>query len=90
MKARLVIRIGRRRRRAASIAGVIGALAAALGLLGELDDQDRVLGGQAHRRQQPDLEIHVVLQPARPDRQSGSKQPSGMTSMTEIGIDQLS
>ena len=38
-------------------------------LLGELDHQDRVLRGEAHRRQQADLQEHVVLEPAQGHRE---------------------
>ena len=34
-------------------------------LLGELDDQDRVLRGQADEHDEADLAVHVVLQPAQ-------------------------
>ena len=45
-----------------------------LGLLGELDHQDRVLRREAHRRQQADLEIDVVLQPAQRHREDRADQ----------------
>jgi len=38
--------------------------AAAFQIARELDDQDAVLGRQADRGQQADLEIHIVLQAA--------------------------
>ena len=40
-------------------------------LLGEFDDQDRVLGGEADQHDQPDLAVDVVgksAQPLRPER----------------------
>ena len=57
--APVVIRIGRRR----SVAGVDHRVAAWRALLaqlvGELDDQDAVLGDQADQRDQPDLAVDV-------------------------------
>ena len=49
--------------------GVDHAGAAFLGALGELDHQYGVLGGEAHRGEQPDLEEDVVVQPAQGDRE---------------------
>jgi hypothetical protein len=46
MKAKLVIRIGRRRRRQASIAASTMPCALFLQIAGELDDQDGVLASQ--------------------------------------------
>ena len=51
------------------------ALALLLGALGELDHQDRVLRGQAHRREQADLQIHVVLQAAQRHREDRADEP---------------
>jgi hypothetical protein len=53
MKAIEVITMGRKRMRAASSGRVDGALALRLQVLGELDDQDRVLGRQADDGDQP-------------------------------------
>ena len=41
-------------------------------VLGELDDQDGVLGHQTHQHHQSDLEIDVVLQSAGPVAQVGA------------------
>jgi hypothetical protein len=81
MKANDVIRIGRRRMRAASTAAsTIGSPRAQL--LRELHDQDGVLAGEADQHHQADLAVDVVLQaraatarPARPGRPSAP--PSG-------------
>ena len=63
MKASEVIRMGRSRRRAASIAASQRVHAPRLlAIHRELHDQDGVLGGQADGGQQADLEIDVVEQ----------------------------
>ncbi|RMW18816.1 hypothetical protein ALO98_200100 [Pseudomonas syringae pv. tagetis] len=41
-----------------------------LKVLGKLDDQNRVLGRQAHGGQQPDLKVNVIAQTAEPRRQN--------------------
>ena len=74
MKAKLVIRIGRSRIRAASIAASITRCALAFGALGELDHQDRILRRQAHGRDQADLQIDVVLKPAQRHEQDRADQ----------------
>ena len=61
-KAKLVIRIGRSRSLAASIAESNACRADAHPVLGEFDDQDRILAGKADRRDQADLEIDVVVE----------------------------
>ena len=66
------------------------ARAFTLGALGKLDHQDRVLGRQSHGRDQPDLQVNVVLQPAQRDARIEPTRPIGMTSRTATGIDQLS
>jgi hypothetical protein len=65
MKASEVIRIGRKRRCAASSTASTGPCPA-VQVLRELDDQHRVLRRQADDRDQADLEVDVVLQPAQP------------------------
>ena len=57
--APVVIRIGRRRRLAASITASSVSHALLAQLVGELDDQDAVLGDQADQRDQPDLAVDV-------------------------------
>ena len=42
--------------------------------LGELDDQDRVLGGQADEHDEADLRIDVDLQAAQPQRRQRAEQ----------------
>ena len=74
MKAKLVIRIGRKPDPRRFERRVDHALALPFGALGELDHQDRVLGGKAHRREQADLEIDVVLQPAQRHREDRADQ----------------
>ncbi len=91
MKASDVIRIGRSLSLAPSTGGVTDGFPALLRVDGEFDDQDRVLGGEAHRGQKADLEVDVVVEPANRGREDRAPPiPSGMTSMTESGIDQLS
>jgi hypothetical protein len=58
-------------------------------LLGELDDQDRVLRRQADGREQPDLEVDVVGRwPTGRDHRA--EHAERHASMTATGIDQLS
>ena len=62
MKAKEVIRIGRRRRRAACNTADDRVMALlVLQMLGELDDQDRVLAGEADEHDEADLREHVVV-----------------------------
>ena len=65
MKANEVIRIGRSRMRPASTRGLEDRQAALAQLLGELDDQDRVLGREADQHHEPDLAEHVVGEAAQ-------------------------
>ncbi len=46
-----------------------------LASLGELDHQDRVLGREAHRREQADLQVDVVLEAPQRDREHRPDQP---------------
>ena len=50
-------------------------LALLIELLGELDDQDGVLGREADCGQQPHLEVDVILQAAQHGRQHGAQDP---------------
>ena len=62
MKAKAVIRIGRRRRRQASTAASTGSCAVApFELMGELDDQDRVLGREADRARSRPIWVRMLL-----------------------------
>ena len=74
MKAKAVIRIGRSRRRAASIAASTMLETFLAPPLGELDDQDRVLGGEADQHDEADLRIDVDLHAAQPQRQQRAEQ----------------
>ena len=81
MKANEVIRIGRSRsRHASSVASRRGTPASWL-LLGELDDQDRVLAGQADQHHEADLreDAHVHAGQIRRRRASraGTSAPPG-------------
>ncbi len=61
MKANDVIRIGRSRKRQASTVASNDGSALVLELLGELDDQDGVLGRQADEHDKADLREDVVV-----------------------------
>ena len=65
MKANEVIRMGRRRSSAASIAASAMERPFAAQLLGKLDDQNRVFGRKADQHHEADLAIDVVGQPAQ-------------------------
>ena len=65
MKDKDVITIGRSRKRAASIGGLEPIAALLVQLLGEFDDQDRVLGGKADQHDESHLRENVVLLPAQ-------------------------
>ena len=69
MKANEVIRIGRRRVRAAAIAASSPVEPLLLALARELDDQDRVLGRQADQHDEADLgqdvDVHAAERAAR-------------------------
>ena len=73
MNAKEVIRIGRRRRRQASSTAASGFEAFLLFILGELDDQNRVLTRQAHQYDQADLGEDVVVA-ARSDHPGNGRQ----------------
>ena len=59
-------------------------------LLGELDDQDRVLRRQPDQHDQPDLAVDVVGQAAHPLRDSAPSTASGTPSSTMNGSTRLS
>ncbi len=61
-----------------------------LAILGELDDQNRVLGGEADRRQQSNLEIDVVGTGRRSWPQRLHPEPRRDCHDHREGIDQLS
>ena len=61
MKANEVIRIGRKRARAASTAASTIGLAVAAQLARHLDDQDRVLGRQRDQQHEADLDVEIVV-----------------------------
>ena len=91
MNASEVIRIGRSRTRAARIAASTTERAAFVEQLRELDDQDRVLAGEAHQHHEPDLAEDVVHEAAqRGAPTSAPKTASGTTSITVNGRLQLS
>ena len=74
MNASEVIRIGRKRSRAASIAAADGDSPSCVLQHRELDDQDRVLRGEPEQRHEADLEVDVVGQPAQPDRRERAER----------------
>ena len=55
--------------------GIDDPFALPLGALCEFVHQDRVLRGEAHRRQKPDLQEHVILEPAQRDEQDRADEP---------------
>ena len=68
IKAKLVIKIGRSRRRAGFDCGGEAVFAVAiLNLFRELDDEDGVLTGEADKHDEADLGEDVVLHRAQPD-----------------------
>ena len=58
-------------------------------LLGDLDDEDRVLAGQTDQHHETDLREDVHFQPAG-SRADGAQRHIGTTRMTASGSDQLS
>ena len=74
MNANAVIRIGRKRSFAADSAASTSGLPGVVLHLGELDDQDRVLRGEADQHDQADLREHVV-HVARPRTCRASHSP---------------
>jgi hypothetical protein len=103
MNANEVIRIGRRRRRAPSSAASASGLPFLEFVLGELDDQNRVLGRQADQHHQSDLRVDVVLdlhhvsrqkiaqqRAAQPQHPNAPKTATGVLSRTLNGSVQLS
>ena len=89
MNAKLVIITGRKRsarprsqRRRSTCPGAL--------LLGELDDQDGVLGRERDQHDEPDLAVEVEAQPARRPRRSRPSTPTLTESSTGIGMFQLS
>jgi hypothetical protein len=89
MNAKAVIRIGRKRSRAASSAAS-SALALLVLHLRELDDQDGVLGREADQHDEADLHVDVVVEPEQPDAEEGAEGDHGVPSSTAHGSDQLS
>ena len=65
MKANDVIITGRKRSRAPSVAASQQRHALLALLLGELDDQDAVLGGQADQHDHADLAVKIERQSRR-------------------------
>ena len=64
MKANAVIRMGRSRQPCTGKSGVDQSCALVIFQLGELNDQNGVLGGQADEHDQSDLGVHVVIKTA--------------------------
>ena len=91
MKAKDVIRIGRKRARAASTADSTIGLPGGAHFARHLDDQDRVLGRQRDQQDQADLDVEIVVDAeavAAPT--TGPISDSGTASSTETGASQLS
>ena len=77
MKAREVMTMGRRRRRAASTAASHGGHPGPPVFGGELDDQDGVLGRKPDEGHQPHLKVDVVFQPEDPGQDQGAADGKG-------------
>ena len=91
MKANDVIRIGRSRRCAASMAASRTLLPCSCAFLGELDDQNGVLGGQSDQRHDADLRVDVVRVRPQPDAgQRAEHAERHAPAARRTGIDQLS
>jgi hypothetical protein len=59
-------------------------------LAGELDDEDRVLRGEADGGEEADLEVHVVGEAEHEGRDDGPGDPERDDEHDGEGIDQLS
>jgi hypothetical protein len=70
--------------------GVADRRAALALLLGELDDQDAVLGGERDQHDQPDLGVEVEGQAGDHDAAKAPRAAGDDDSSTGIGITQLS
>ena len=91
MNANDVITIGRSRSRHASSVASRRGSPASRRVLGELDDQDRVLARQADQHHEADLREDVdVLLGDRARRRSTLSRHIGTTRITASGSDQLS
>ena len=77
MNANEVIRMGRRRRRQASIAASIGDRPRSTPSAGEFDDQNGVLTGEPHQHDEADLRQHVVIRALQPHAHHGEQQAHG-------------
>ena len=90
MKAIDVMRMGRRRRRLASIAACARRAPGKLQLARELDDQDGVLGRQADQHDQADLREDVVVAAGETTRSMAASRPIGTIMMMDSGSTRLS
>ena len=91
MKANDVIITGRKRSRAPSVAASSSGTPCLALLLGELDDQNAVLGGKPDQHDHADLGVEIERQPA--DQTMAANEPSTPTdtdSSTGTGMVQLS
>ena len=73
MKANDVIITGRKRSRAPSVGRLVQRDALLALLLGELDDQDAVLGREADQHDHADLRIEIERQAGQDDRHEGAR-----------------
>jgi hypothetical protein len=89
MKAIDVIRIGRRRRRLASMAAAIG-VRPAIQFPCELHDQNRVLRRQSHQHEQADLSEDVVVVAGDPTPNIAASSDIGTIRMIASGSVRLS
>ena len=91
MKANEVMRIGRNRKREASmVASIAGPAIPLMQVPGKLDHEDRVLAGQADQDHQADLHEDVHDPWAANTPATEHSMHSGTTRITASGNDQLS
>ena len=90
MNAKAVIRIGRKRQAAGLDHRLDRIHALVLGLPGELDDEDRVLGREAHQHHEADLREDVVVLPRSITPRRAESTLIGTMRMMASGSDQLS
>ncbi len=77
MKAKAVIRMGRKRRLRSGQRSLEQGCALVVLHLGELDDQNGILGRQADQHDQTDLGVDIVVELAEVERDKGAEDRDG-------------
>ena len=90
MKAKDVIRIGRRRKLRAFERGIDQRFAFLVFGLGKFDNQDGVFGRQTNEHDHTDLRIDIIFHVAQSKVDEGAKTAIGVPESTLNGRDQLS